>query len=83
MSEKLLSGAPDNFEDVVASWTEQETADYLRSVGIDPETLVDDFQDRLQRIVAFDLNLTDEQRDNLTEVIWDIERYQTEKGKRW
>jgi len=80
-----LSGAPDSCNaivDEVAKWSEEKTAAYLRSVGIDPDTLLDDFQDRVQRIVAFDEKLTDEQRDNLTAVIWDIEQYQTDKGRR-
>jgi len=80
-----LSGAPLFSKLIgreVAKWSEEKTAAYLRSVGIDPDTLLDDFQDRVQRIVAFDEKLTDEQRDNLTAVIWDIEQYQTDKGRR-
>lgn len=54
---------------------------FLREHGIDPETLVDDFQDHLQRAYAF--GEQDEQaKDNFKWAIEDIEQYQTKRGKR-
>jgi hypothetical protein len=47
----------------------------LRQNGIDPAGLVDDLQDRMQRRVAFDEDLSDEGRENLRWAINDIERH--------
>lgn len=58
----------------VAPLSEQEADEILRQNGIDPSGLVEELQDRMQRRVAFDQDLTDQERENLRWAIKDIER---------